>query len=509
MSKKCIFSLLITTFAIIFTICESTYLKYYIEDYCLDSNTDPNVGLLNDSAINTSLIIESTRIGHRISNKTCAIRIFMSKKVDGMIVTVQNISINNTSGKKCADFIQFGSSPMGKWCETKDAQSLIFSNSSVDIVFNAQINSSSNFKIVITPYQNPVFGAYCTTWAPFRCEESLHYECISKNFECDAINNCPNGFDETKCSNLGNDTQQQEIIEVNNGSLIGVNKYSQVEYHEYSVLDNCKPKLVNVIKLKPGADNTIVPAILRLSPNDTKISNETCVIRFSIPSSPWYSAYGLILGIDYISIKSNKNKTCDDYLQVQESEKWCENKSDTIGKSFKEGKFLDILFHAGEDSESKFQLVITPFKDTVLRSCWGDFKCSGDDECIDQQFHCDQHNNCPHSQDQAGCTSPPPSPTTTSTTTTSKTTSTTPKAKTTASTTTSTTPHSTTTIHSTTPSGNITTTTSPKHGKLSGGSIALIVIGSTIGILLIIIIIYLIIRKRRLNTIGYSSINND
>ncbi len=230
---------------------------------------------------------------------------------------------------------------------------------------------------------DPVFGAYCTTWAPFRCEESLHYECISKNFECDAINNCPNGFDETKCSNLGNDTQQQEIIEVNNGSLIGVNKYSQVEYHECewnfgsiwnqsnhnfnvilidSVLDNCKPKLVNVIKLKPGADNTIVPAILRLSPNDTKISNETCVIRFSIPSSPWYSAYGLILGIDYISIKSNKNKTCDDYLQVQESEKWCENKSDTIGKSFKEGKFLDILFHAGEDSESKFQLVITPFR---------------------------------------------------------------------------------------------------------------------------------------------------
>jgi hypothetical protein len=178
MSKKCIFSLLVTTFAIIFTICESTYLKCkswklyneskysnknltktklftqidYIEDYCLD--TDPNVELLNDSAINTSLIIESTRIGQRISNKTCAIRILMSKKVDGMIVTVQNISINNTSSKECTDFIQFGSSSIGKWCETKDARSLLFSNSSVDIVFNAQINSSSNFKIVITPYQS-------------------------------------------------------------------------------------------------------------------------------------------------------------------------------------------------------------------------------------------------------------------------------------------------------------------------------------------------------------------
>ncbi len=75
---------------------------------------------------------------------------------------------------------------------------------------------------------------YCTTWAPFRCEESSQYQCISKGFECDAIKNCPNGFDERKCSNLGNDTQQQqqEIIEVNNGSLIGVNKYSKVQYHE-------------------------------------------------------------------------------------------------------------------------------------------------------------------------------------------------------------------------------------------------------------------------------------
>ncbi len=77
-----------------------------------------------------------------------------------------------------------------------------------------------------------MIGTYCTTWAPFRCEESSQYQCISKNFECDAIKNCPNGFDESKCSILGNDTQQQEIIEVNNGSLIEVNKYSQLEYHE-------------------------------------------------------------------------------------------------------------------------------------------------------------------------------------------------------------------------------------------------------------------------------------
>jgi hypothetical protein len=118
--------------------------------------------------------------------------------------------------------------------------------------------------------------------------------------------------------------------------------------------------LVNVIELKSGADNTIAPALLTLSPN-TKISNKTCVIRFLIPSH-WYATYGLILGIDYISIKSNTNKTCDDYLQVSESDKWCESKNDTIGKSFTGKGYLDILFHAGEDSRSKFQLVITPFR---------------------------------------------------------------------------------------------------------------------------------------------------
>jgi hypothetical protein len=119
--------------------------------------------------------------------------------------------------------------------------------------------------------------------------------------------------------------------------------------------------LVNVIELKPAADNTIAPALLTLSPNNTKISNKTCVIRFSIPPSHWYAKHGLILGIDYISIKSNTNKTCDDYLQVSESDKWCESKNDTIGKSFTGEGYLDILFHAGEDSGSKFQLVITPF----------------------------------------------------------------------------------------------------------------------------------------------------
>ncbi len=120
--------------------------------------------------------------------------------------------------------------------------------------------------------------------------------------------------------------------------------------------------MVNEIELKRGSNNTIVPALLTLFPNDTKISNETCLIRFSIPSSSLFVDHGLILGIDYISIKSNTNKTCDDYLQVHGSDKWCENKTDTIGKSFKGKGYLDIVFHAGEDSESKFQLVITPFK---------------------------------------------------------------------------------------------------------------------------------------------------
>ncbi len=134
-----------------------------------------------------------------------------------------------------------------------------------------------------------------------------------------------------------------------------------------NILDFCNSDVVHEIELKSGPNKTVEPAILTLSKYNTMLSKKTCLIRFSMPTSHWYADYGLILGIDYISIKSNTNKTCDDFLIVSGSDvssqlKWCENKTDTIGKSFKEGKFLDILFHSGEDSESKFQLVITPFK---------------------------------------------------------------------------------------------------------------------------------------------------
>jgi len=126
----------------------------FIEDYCLNSSADPHIELLSDSAINTLLLLKDSRVGHRLSDKTCAVRIVMSKKVDGFIVTVQNISINNTPDKECEDFIQFGSSAVEKWCNSSDARSLIFSNSSVDIIFKTQSNSTSSFNIVITPYQS-------------------------------------------------------------------------------------------------------------------------------------------------------------------------------------------------------------------------------------------------------------------------------------------------------------------------------------------------------------------
>jgi hypothetical protein len=57
----------------------------------------------------------------------------------------------------------------------------------------------------------------------------------------------------------------------------------------------------------------------------------------------------------------------------------------------------------------------------TLGFCFEDFKCSGhgDNECIDKQFQCDEHNNCPHSQDQSDCISPTITSTTTNITPTS------------------------------------------------------------------------------------------
>ncbi len=128
------------------------------------------------------------------------------------------------------------------------------------------------------------------------------------------------------------------------------------------ISDYCNRDLEHLVEIESISNKMNGPAIITLSASH-QISNKTCLIRFSMPPL----RYGLILGIDYISIKSNSNETCDDFLIVSGPGsssliKWCENKNDSIGESFKGNGYLDILFHAGDKSESEFQIAITPFE---------------------------------------------------------------------------------------------------------------------------------------------------
>ncbi len=230
----------------------------------------------------------------------------------------------------------------------------------------------------IEPIHLYLFGYFCFSTNQHKCKGDGTLECIFDQYQCDGHYNCPTGIDEIDCpSHTTTTTSTATSISTTNVTPTTdsvayqeckprFSLHSKTLYSQFFILDNfldyCNSGLTHEIVLKTGPNNIILPAVLTLLPNNTNISNKTCVIRFSIPSSHWYANYGLILGIDYISIKSNTNKTCDDYLQVHQSDKWCESKNDTIGKSFKGKGYLDILFRAGEDSESKFQLVITPFR---------------------------------------------------------------------------------------------------------------------------------------------------
>ncbi|CAG2176807.1 unnamed protein product, partial [Oppiella nova] len=158
-------------------------------EFCLGSDFDPHIEV-NDSAIDTSIILESSPL----MSKTCSVRLSLSSQVDGLIVSVDDISMIN-SNKSCDNFIQFGSSPVAKWCQSSDAQTLIFSDSGIDIAFNFPFNNGSYFKLIITPFKKPALNE-CESNAPYKCVNSSQILCISDGFSCDGIDNCPNGSDE-------------------------------------------------------------------------------------------------------------------------------------------------------------------------------------------------------------------------------------------------------------------------------------------------------------------------
>ena len=123
------------------------------------------------------------------------------------------------------------------------------------------------------------------------------------------------------------------------------------------------------IKLKTGPNEVIYPAILHLSRSDSrKLNQSDCIIRFLIPSKAhWYSpSSGLSVGIDNISLGNKLNNSCDNFIEISGFKskpiKWCEDKKNDIGVSFRGSDYIDIQFHAGVDSNSSFEIIITPFE---------------------------------------------------------------------------------------------------------------------------------------------------
>ena len=140
-------------------------------------------------------------------------------------------------------------------------------------------------------------------------------------------------------------------------------------YFTVNVIDFCNKTTVEEIKLKTGSNEVIYPVILQLSRTDSwKLYKSDCFVRFIILASEhWYSSGGLSVGIDNISLGNKVNNFCDNFIEISdnnksESTKWCEDKNNDIGVSYKGNDYIDIQFHAGLESNSSFELIITPIE---------------------------------------------------------------------------------------------------------------------------------------------------
>jgi hypothetical protein len=143
--------------------------------------------------------------------------------------------------------------------------------------------------------------------------------------------------------------------------------YNMNIYFTDNIIDFCNNSFVEEIKLKTGPNEVIYPAILLLSISDSrKLNKSDCIVRVSVPSTAhWYSpSSGLSVGIDNISLGNKINTSCDDFIEISDnikrkSTKWCEDKDNDIGVSLRGTDYIDIVFHAGVDSNSSFELIIS------------------------------------------------------------------------------------------------------------------------------------------------------
>jgi len=124
-----------------------------MEDYCgTRAGLTVNVG----TGLNSSLLITKSRFGHKLQAQKCTMKILSPGGVDGLIVSVHNISIVNR-GPSCVDYVEFNHSPALRWCDTSKVSPLVFPKASmVEMTFMAGMNSQSDFELIVTPFMSKI-----------------------------------------------------------------------------------------------------------------------------------------------------------------------------------------------------------------------------------------------------------------------------------------------------------------------------------------------------------------
>ena len=135
--------------------CLILFLLVYLNEHCTEQKAAFHYDFPNQTnQLATSLILEASNNGS-LTTQNCIVRIQASEHVDGLILAVQNISIENHENigqqEHCVNYIQFndGTPQAGLWCNTSDASGLVFEKG-IDI----SIVGTTSFKFQITPFQS-------------------------------------------------------------------------------------------------------------------------------------------------------------------------------------------------------------------------------------------------------------------------------------------------------------------------------------------------------------------
>ena len=130
------------------------FLLVYLNEHCTQQKAAFHYDFPNQTnQLATSLILEASNNGS-LTTQNCIVRIRALEHVDGLILAVQNIFIENHENidqQHCVNYIRFnnGTPQAGLWCNTSDASGLVFKKD-IDI----SIVGTTSFKFEITPFQS-------------------------------------------------------------------------------------------------------------------------------------------------------------------------------------------------------------------------------------------------------------------------------------------------------------------------------------------------------------------